>query len=272
MKKHSSRDSIEKILEIMAALRDPQCGCPWDLQQTFASIAPYTIEEAYEVADAIERNALDELESELGDLLFQVVFHARLAEEAGLFDFTDVAAAICTKMLRRHPHVFADRRVEGADEQSRLWEQIKREERGTTPSASALAGVPVALPGLSRASKLGRRAATVGFDWPDMAGVRAKVDEELAELDAALAHRSATASPAADAAVAAEMGDLLFTVANWCRHLNLDPETCVRAASTRFERRFHSVESQVEAGGGDWAAHDAATLDTFWRRAKAAEG
>jgi MazG family protein len=248
----------------MATLRDPQRGCPWDLEQTFATIAPYTIEEAYEVADAIERNALDELQGELGDLLFQVVFHARLAEEAGAFDFAAVADGICAKMLRRHPHVFGDRRIASSDEQTRLWEEIKRGERAAAPAAGVLGGIPTGLPALSRAVKLGQRAATVGFDWPDASGVRAKVDEELAEIDAAVAAREG-------AAVAAEIGDLLLTIASWCRHLGLDPETCARSANARFERRFRAVESKVEAAGRPWAELDAAALDELWRAAKAEE-
>src|SRR5688572_23079791 len=226
-----SRD-ISRLIEIMAALRTPKTGCPWDLEQTFATIAPYTIEEAYEVADAIERNDLVDLKDELGDLLFQVVFHARIAEEAGAFAFADVARAICDKMLRRHPHVFGSQQVASSAEQTERWEEIKREERAAAASpvgddeaapGGQLDDVPVALPALTRAMKLGKRAASVGFDWPDTAGVRAKVDEELAELDAA-------AAAGDDAAVAAEMGDLLLTIANWCRHLKLDAETCLRAA------------------------------------------
>ena len=257
-----SRD-IARLIEIMAALRNPNGGCPWDLEQTFATIAPYTIEEAYEVADAIERDDLEELKDELGDLLFQGVFHARMAEEAGAFAFEDVARAICDKMLRRHPHVFGDQRVAGSAQQSKRWEEIKREERGTAdPSAGVLDDVPVGLPALTRAVKLGKRAATVGFDWPDVAGVRAKVDEELGELDAAAASGDRDE-------IAAEMGDLLFSVANWCRHLTLDPETCLRSANARFMRRFRSVESEVAASGRPWSSHDAAALDELWRRAKA---
>jgi nucleoside triphosphate diphosphatase len=276
MNKQLDKRDIQKLLEIMAQLRAPGSGCPWDREQTFATIAPYTIEEAYEVADAIERSALDELGGELGDLLFQVVFHARMAEEAGAFDFGDVVAGICAKLERRHPHVFGERRELGVAEQSQLWERIKREERerrrgadetsGSSrgpPPSNVLADVPVGLPALSRAAKLGKRAATVGFDWPDVAGVRAKVAEELAELDAALAG-------AERAAVAAEAGDLLFTVANLCRHLELDPEACVRGANARFEKRFAHVERRVRAEGGDWSAHDPLELDRFWREAKAA--
>jgi len=264
MNKQTDVQSIEKLLKIMARLRDPRDGCPWDREQTFATIAPYTIEEAYEVADAIEREALDELKGELGDLLFQVVFHARMAQEAGLFDFEAVAADICAKLERRHPHVFGDAEVKDSAEQTRIWEDIKRQERAAAGAVGLLDDVPAKLPGLSRAVKLGKRAATVGFDWPDTAGVRAKLTEEIAELDAAVASGS-------EAEVAAEMGDLLFTIANWCRHLSLDPDTCVRAANGRFARRFRSVEAAVAASGRGWDGHDAAALDALWRRAKAAE-
>jgi MazG family protein len=276
MNKQLDKKDIQKLLEIMARLRAPSGGCPWDLEQTFATIAPYTIEEAYEVADAIERGALDDLRGELGDLLFQVVFHARMAEEMGAFDFGDVVAGISDKLERRHPHVFGERRKLGVAEQSRLWEEIKRDERerrrtGDDGSAASseptesgvLAEVPVGLPGLTRAAKLGKRAATVGFDWPDVTGVRAKLGEEIGELDAALA----AAEPAA---VAAELGDLLFTVANLCRHLDLDAEACVRGANARFEKRFAHVEQRVRAAGGDWSAHDPLELDRFWREAKSA--
>jgi nucleoside triphosphate diphosphatase len=262
MNRQSHSGDIEKLLEIMARLRDPEHGCPWDREQTFATIAPYTIEEAYEVADAIERESSAELKSELGDLLFQVVFHARLAQEAGDFDFADVAADICDKLERRHPHVFGDRKLRDSREQTRLWEDLKRQERLAGGAGGLLDDVPVTLPALSRAVKLGKRAATVGFDWPDTGGVRAKVTEELGELDAAAAAGDARG-------VAAEMGDLLLTVANWCRHLGLDPETCARAANGRFERRFRAVEAEVEAGGRAWSELDAAELDALWRRAKA---
>ena len=256
---------LAELLRIMARLRDRERGCPWDVEQTFATIAPYTIEEAYEVADAIERNDLEDLKDELGDLLFQVVFHARMAEEAGAFAFGDVARAICDKLLRRHPHVFADASVADSAEQTKRWEELKRAERGSaSPGAGVLDDVPVGLPALTRAVKLGKRAATVGFDWPDVAGVRVKVDEELAELDAAAASGDRDD-------IAAEMGDLLFSVANWCRHLQLDPETCLRSANARFGRRFRAVESEVAASGRPWSSHDAAALDAFWRRAKDAE-
>jgi len=264
MNRQQDDRSIEKLLKIMERLRDPQSGCPWDREQTFVTIAPYTIEEAYEVADTIEREALGELKSELGDLLFQVVFHSRLAQEAGLFDFDAVAADICAKLERRHPHVFGDAEVKDSAEQTRIWEDIKRQERAAAGAVSLLDDVPAKLPGLSRAVKLGKRAAMVGFDWPDTTGVRAKVTEEIGELDAAVASGN-------EGEVAAEMGDLLFTIANWCRHLNLDPDACVRAANGRFSRRFRAVEAAVAASGRGWDMHDAAALDALWRQAKAAE-
>jgi MazG family protein len=262
MKTEPDTASLTELLRIMARLRDREGGCPWDLEQTFATIAPYTIEEAYEVADAIERNDLGGLKDELGDLLFQVVFHARMAEEGGAFAFADVARAICDKMLRRHPHVFGSRQVASSAEQTALWDEIKRQERAGSAPAGLLDDVPVGLPALTRALKLGKRAATVGFDWPDMAGVRAKVDEELAELDAAVATCD-------DAEIAAEMGDLLFTMANWCRHLKLDPEACVRAANQKFATRFRAVEDAVVRDGRDWRSYDAAELDSLWACAKA---
>jgi MazG family protein len=263
----SDTTSLAELLRIMARLRDRESGCPWDVEQTFATIAPYTIEEAYEVADAIERNELGDLKDELGDLLFQVVFHARMAEEAGAFAFADVARTICDKMLRRHPHVFGGEPVADSAEQTKRWEEIKREERAAYAAAAGagvLADVPVGLPGLTRAVKLGKRAATVGFDWPNVSGVRAKVDEELAEVDAAIASGERDE-------IAAELGDLLFSIANLSRHLDLDPETCLRSANERFARRFRAVESDVAASGRGWSSYDAASLDSLWLRAKANE-
>jgi tetrapyrrole methylase family protein/MazG family protein/ATP diphosphatase len=265
MKTKAEQGALDELLAIMARLRDRERGCPWDLEQTFATIAPYTIEEAYEVADAIERNDLGDLKDELGDLLFQVVFHARLAEEAGAFAFPEVARAICDKMLRRHPHVFGAAPVTDRAQLAQRWEEIKHEERAGEASNGVLADVPVGLPALTRAVKLGKRAATVGFDWPDVAGVRAKVAEELAELDAA-------AAAGRTEEVAAEMGDLLLSVASWCRHLRLDPETCLRLANARFTARFRAVESEVEASGRPWTSFDAAELDALWRQAKSRTG
>ena len=260
---------IKKLLDIMARLRDPQTGCPWDLEQSFASIAPYTIEEAYEVADAIEREAPDALADELGDLLFQVVFHARMAEEAGLFSFGDVVARICDKMERRHPHVFGEAEIEDARAQTESWEGIKARERAETrarqgdEAPSVLDGVPRALPGLTRAVKLTQRASRVGFDWPDETGPRAKIDEELAELDEARAAGDRDR-------IAAELGDLLFAVANLARHLELDPESCLRGVNGRFSERFAFIEGSVESAGG-WANHDLQALDRLWRDAKQRE-
>ncbi len=251
--------SIEKLLDIMAALRDPQDGCPWDLQQDFSSIAPYTIEEAYEVADAIARGDLAALEDELGDLLFQVVFHARMAEEQGAFGFEDVARGIADKMLRRHPHVFGSAEERAAGPEKGAWERIKADERrtsGVTPGV--LDGIPLALPALKRAQKLGKRAATVGFDWRDPAGVRNKVNEELDELDAARDAGDA-------AAVREELGDLLFSVANLARHLGVDPEDALAAANRKFEGRFRAMEAGEK---GTLADLDEAALEARWQAAK----
>jgi MazG family protein len=254
------KDKIYNLLEIMARLRAPQGGCPWDLEQTFESIAPYTIEEAYEVAEAIAANDIAALEDELGDLLLQVVFHARIAEEAGHFNFDDVAGAICAKMLRRHPHVFGGEPVADAKAQSASWEAIKQAERDADKTGGVLADVPVNLPALSRAVKLGKRAARVGFDWPDYTGVRAKLAEELEELDDAVAAGDPRAT-------AAEMGDLLFSIANACRHLDLDPEACLRAANGRFRERFERVERSVRESG-DWTAFSLEELESLWQAAK----
>ena len=213
----------------MRRLRDPKSGCEWDTVQTFATIAPYTIEEAYEVADAIDRDDMDALADELGDLQLQVVFHAQMAEEAGKFTLEDVIGRICDKMERRHPHIFGDAERGG----HHLWERIKAEERAANPDRSALAGVALALPALERAVKLQRRAARIGFDWPDSAGARAKIDEELAELDA-----ESTQPRMSD-----ELGDLLFAVVNLARHLNIEPEAALRQANAKFERRFRAIET-----------------------------
>ena len=211
------KGDIQKLLDIMAALRAPRTGCPWDREQTFETIAPYTVEEAYEVADAIERGSLADLKGELGDLLFQVVYHARLAEERAAFAFGDVVEAICEKLTRHHPHVFGDASVVDARAQSEAWETLKAAEQ--PDRSGALAGVPLALPALTRAAKLGRRAARVGFDWPDVAGARAKVDEEIRELDEALGDTDREA-------IAAEIGDVLFAVVNVCRHLEIRISVC----------------------------------------------
>ena len=261
--------AIEALITLMARLRDPQRGCPWDLEQTFATIAPFTIEEAYEVADAIERGEHERLRDELGDLLFQVVFHARMAEERGWFDFADVAESIRSKLVRRHPHLFAGAAIE-AQHLPREWEAQKAREReqaaGELGDRSALAGVPAALPALTRAAKLGRRAARVGFDWPDAAGARAKVIEELGELDAALAGAGAAAG-ASDAA-AEELGDLLFAVVNLSRHLALDAEAALRGANAKFERRFRRMEQCAHERGLALERLSAAQWDELWQEAK----
>jgi MazG family protein len=259
-------DDIQKLRDIMARLRDPVHGCPWDVAQDFSSIAPYTIEEAYEVADAIERQDLQDLREELGDLLLQVVFHARMAEEQGAFAFPDVVSAICAKLIRRHPHVFGDERVSSAAEQSAAWEKLKAAEhtaRGPA-SASILATLPAGLPALSRAAKLGKRASSVGFDWSEVRGVRDKLKEELAEVDAALAGED-------PAEIAEEIGDLLFATANLARHAQLDPEAALRHANSKFERRFGALEHEVRASGRTWADYNAGELDQLWRQIKSNE-
>lgn len=266
MKKQLDKQNISKLLEIMAALRDPDGGCPWDREQTFATIAPYTLEEAYEVVDAIAREDLDDLKDELGDLLLQVVYHARMAEEAGAFEFGDVVAAICDKMIRRHPHVFGDARVDDAKAQTKAWEALKASEKEERePPTSALDGIPVALPALARGMKLGQRAAGVGFDWSDRHGARAKVDEELEELEEAVDGGDPDR-------IAAEMGDAFFALVHLCRHLDLEPETCLRGANDRFEKRFRILERNVEASGGAWERYDIEALEALWRKAKQAAG
>ena len=253
---------LARLREIMARLRDPETGCPWDLEQTFATIAPYTIEEAHEVADAIERQAWDELKGELGDLLFQSVFHARMAEEAGLFDLNDVINAISDKMLSRHPHVFGDAsRDKSAAQQTADWEAMKAAERGP---ARVLDGVALGLPGLTRAVKLQKRAARVGFDWPSTDEVVAKIAEEAAELVEACDQLTETE-------VTEEFGDLLFVMANLARHLNVDPEAALRAANAKFTRRFARIEDWLAEDGRSPAQSDLAEMDALWNRAKAEE-
>jgi ATP diphosphatase len=254
---------IGRLLAIMARLRDPDGGCPWDLAQDFASIAPYTIEEAYEVADAIEREDWAGLRGELGDLLLQVVYHARMAEEAGHFAFADVVRAISDKMVSRHPHVFGEApRDRTADEQTRDWERIKAAERGT--KAGTLEGVAIGLPALTRAVKLQARAARVGFDWPSTDEVIAKLTEEAEELVEAR-----RAGSAAD--VFEEFGDLLFVVANLARHFGVDPEAALRGANAKFTRRFAAVEAALAAKGKQPAESDLAEMDALWNAAKRAE-
>jgi MazG family protein len=258
---------IDDLLDIMARLRDPVAGCPWDLKQSFETVAPYTLEEAYEVADAIARHDMAELREELGDLLFQVVFHARMAEEAGHFAFAGVVDAICAKMIRRHPHVFAGVAYATDEELREAWDAEKRAERAAKagPAAGALDGVAAALPALLRAEKLQRRAARVGFDWPDAAGVLAKCREELAEIEAAWAEGLGRE------ALADEVGDLLFSCVNLARHLGVEAEQALRGASAKFERRFRGMEQALAAAGTPMGEADLAGMDAAWERVKAAE-
>ncbi len=269
----SGARDIGALLAIMAALRDPRGGCPWDLAQTFATIAPYTVEEAYEVVDAIDRGDMAELRDELGDLLLQVVFHARMAEEAGAFDFGDVVAAICDKMTRRHPHVFADASVADAQAQTRAWDAHKRAERAARgdDDDSALAGIARGLPEWQRAVKLQHRAAKVGFDWPGPAPVFDKLHEEIeearAEFDAVAADPG---DPAARARLEEELGDLLFVAANLTRHAGVDFGAALRRANAKFERRFRAMEAMA-AGAGGLAGLPLEAQDRYWEAAKAAE-
>ena len=256
---------MDALLELMRRLRDPASGCPWDAVQTFASIAPYTLEEAFEVVDAIERGDIEALREELGDLLFQVVFHARMAEEQGAFDFAAVAAGLNKKMRRRHPHVFGAPRVADADAQTVAWEAHKARERAGR-SMGALDGVPLNFPALARAQKLGRRAARVGFDWPDAGAVLHKLDEERAELERAMAERARRPED-----VEEELGDLLFTVVNLARHLEVDAEGALRRANLKFERRFRSVEGRVTAAGQRIEQTDPEVLERLWNEVKETE-
>lgn len=268
------RGDIAGLLAIMARLRDPQGGCPWDVQQTFASIAPYTIEEAYEVADAIGRGDLPALKDELGDLLLQVVFHARMAEEQGAFAFGDVVTAISDKMVCRHPHVFDDASVADADAQTVVWEEHKRREREASghEDTSALAGIARGLPEWQRAVKLQKRAATVGFDWPDVTPVIAKLNEEIDEVRAEF---DAVAAVPDDAAardrLEDELGDLLFVAANLARHAKVDVGTALRRANLKFERRFRAMEALAAADGVALARLPLEAQDRYWDRAKAVE-
>ncbi|WP_242186572.1 nucleoside triphosphate pyrophosphohydrolase [Sphingomonas sp. CARO-RG-8B-R24-01] len=246
---------IDRLVGIMARLRDPDTGCAWDVAQGFESIAPYTIEEAYEVADAIARRDMPELKDELGDLLLQVVFHSRIAEEAGYFALPDVVAAVSDKMERRHPHIFGD----GGTGGSAAWEQIKASERADKGSVGALDGVAIGLPALLRADKLQRRAARTGFDWPDANGPRAKIDEEIAEVESA----------ASADAIEDEIGDLLFSVVNWARKLGVDPEAALRRANGKFERRFSAMEREA---GPAFKGLTLAEMESSWQRVKRTEG
>jgi ATP diphosphatase len=254
--------SIEKLLDVMRQLRDPETGCAWDIEQTFETIAPYTIEEAYEVADAIERNDLSDLQDELGDLLLQVVFHAQMASEQGSFAFDDVVNSIVDKMVRRHPHVFGDAKFANEAELKASWEASKAAERaGKSEDTSALADIAVALPALKRADKIQKRAARVGFDWPDVAPVWDKLQEETHEVQEALANDDA-------AAVQDEIGDLLFTVVNLARHVNVDAETALVAANNKFEKRFRQVEQLASKQQDVLSELSLSELDALWDKAK----
>jgi ATP diphosphatase len=256
-------DSLQKLLSIMQQLRDPQTGCPWDIEQDFASIAPYTIEEAYEVADAIERSDLDDLRGELGDLLLQVVFHARMAEEQGVFAFEDVAAGICDKLIRRHPHVFAGKPVGTAEEQHQAWEAHKAAERQQAGTAvnGALAGLTTTLPALMLATKTSKKAAAVGFDWENPEQVIEKIHEELAEINEARSSDD-------PAAVEEEVGDLLLAVTNLARHLKVNPEQALRNANRKFMARFNKLEAALEASGDAWADLSLQELEARWQEIK----
>ncbi len=248
----------------MAQLRNPDTGCAWDIEQTFASIAPYTIEEAYEVADAIARNNLPELQDELGDLLLQVVFHAQIAKEQSAFTFDDVASGIVAKLVRRHPHVFGDTSIDTAEKVKAVWESVKAQERAEknqTEDTSALSGIALALPALMRAEKIQNRAARVGFDWPDVNPVWEKLSEETTELKEALAAGDANA-------IEDELGDLLFTVVNIARHIKVDPENALSRANAKFEKRFRQVEHLATEQGSELSELDLAALDALWHKAK----
>ena len=261
-----SRHSLNDLLQIMSDLRDPETGCPWDIEQDFNSIASYTIEEAYEVADAISRNDMSSLKDELGDLLLQVVYHARMAEEAGLFDFADIADAISTKMIRRHPHVFGDAVVTDSKAQSVNWENIKAEERaikkGTGKAPSILDDVPVALPAMKRAEKLQKRAALVGFDWPKIAPVIGKIREEITELESELSAESSQDR------IEDELGDLLFAVVNLASKIKVEPGSALRRTNLKFEQRFQFIEGMLAKQGR--APQDASLdeMESLWQRAK----
>lgn len=262
---HDPDGGMPRLLEIMRRLRDPETGCPWDLEQDFASIAPYTIEEAYEVADAIERGDFEELKGELGDLLFQSVFHAQMAQERGLFSFHDVANGMAAKMVARHPHVFGDEsNAKSAQQQTADWETIKAAERASKAAGGVLDGVALGLPALLRAGKLQKRAARVGFDWPDVGQVIDKIAEEAREVVEARDTLSQDA-------LCEEIGDLLFVMANFARHLGVEPEAALRAANAKFTRRFEGVEARLAARGKRAEDSDLAEMDTLWEAVKAAE-
>jgi MazG family protein len=255
---------IAELLDIMQRLRAREGGCPWDVEQTFETIAPYTIEEAYEVADAIARGSMDDLVDELGDLLFQVVFHAQMARETGAFDFADVARAVVAKMIRRHPHVFGDAEVRTAEEQTAAWEETKARERSARAHQSVLDGVAVGLPALTRALKLSRRAARVGFVWPSAREVVAKLHEEVAELEVELERGDRERARQ-------ELGDVLFVCANLARELDVDPEAALRETNDKFVRRFSYIERALAEAGSSPETSNLEEMDALWNRAKASE-
>jgi len=268
---NGAKKTLPDLLAVMAALRTPGTGCPWDLEQTFATIAPYTIEEAYEVADAIAHDDIVGLKDELGDLLLQVVYHARMAQEQDAFAFDDVVDAITRKMIRRHPHVFGTAEERAAGAAPGFWDRIKAQEKGDEASTGSLLDeVPTALPALTRAIKLQSKAAKVGFDWPSLSPVLAKLKEELAELEDAIA-KSAAGSETSARAIDEELGDLLFVVANLARHLKLDPEASLRAANQKFVGRFRYIEERLAADGRTPSDSDLAEMDALWDDAKAKE-
>ena len=252
-------DNINRLLGIMRRLRDPQSGCPWDIKQSYATIVPYTLEEAYEVADAIARQSFDELKDELGDLLFQVVFYAQIAKEEGRFEFDDCVAAICDKLERRHPHVFGELAADDAETVLKNWEALKSSERTDAGQHSVLDNIPQAMPALSRANKLQKRCANVGFDWPDVAGCWDKVKEEILEVE-----QTAADSPE----LAEELGDLMFALVNVVRKHKLDPEAVLRAANSKFEKRFRAVEQALAKQGKSPEQSDLAEMDALWQMLK----
>jgi MazG family protein len=274
---HTKRHTLDDLIAVMARLRDPDSGCPWDLKQNFSTISPYTIEEAYEVADAIARDDLDALKDELGDLLLQVVYHAQVASEQSRFDFSDVADAITRKIIRRHPYVFADASLRDEFLTANLWERIKSEEKAergesaSSASSSHLDDVPLALPALTRAVKLQKRAAEVGFDWPSVAPVLAKAEEEIGELKEAIGAQDDAPGETRSTKVREEFGDFLFVMANLARHLKVDPEAALREANAKFVRRFKSIEQALAKDGR--ACEDATLeeMDALWDEAKEAE-
>lgn len=265
----NDKPSIEKLRWIMSQLRDPNTGCPWDIKQNFASITAHTIEEAYEVVDAIEQQDYVELNKELGDLLFQVIFYSQLGQEQQLFDFDSVVEAVCEKLIRRHPHVFSDTALTTDSEIKANWENEKAKERqnkNNQENLSILADIPKNLPALSQAAKIQKRCAHVGFDWDNIQGVFEKIEEEVLEVKEELEAKELN-----QAAVGEELGDLMFAVVNLCRHVKQDPETLLRRANQKFTKRFHGVEAQVEQSGQDFSQHNLAQLEQYWQNVKKQE-